>query len=130
MIVYQTVYEGFFVGVVNADPDPLEQGKWLIPGGCVEVAPPDLLVGQSAKWSKGRWTIVDPEPEPAPEPEPEPPTPEELAAIAQTNRQAAFQSEADPLFFKWQAGEGTEAEWLAKREEIRNRFPYPSDAPN
>jgi len=40
-------------------------------------------------------------------------------------RAAAFQSEADPLFFKWQAGEGTEAEWLAKREGIRNRFPYP-----
>lgn len=34
---------------------------------------------------------------------------------------------ADPLFFKWQAGEGTEAEWLAKREEIRTRFPYPSE---
>lgn len=40
------------------------------------------------------------------------------------SRAAAFAAEADPLFFKWQAGEGTEAEWLAKREEIRARFPY------
>jgi hypothetical protein len=48
------------------------------------------------------------------------PTREEQEA----NRQAAFQREADPLFFKWQAGEGTEADWLAKREEIRLRYPY------
>jgi hypothetical protein len=53
-----------------------------------------------------------------------------LQAEQEAQRQAAFQSEADPLFFKWQAGEGTEAEWLAKREEIRNRFPYPTDAPD
>lgn len=38
-------------------------------------------------------------------------------------RQMAYQKEADPLFFKWQAGEGTEADWLAKREEIRIRYP-------
>jgi hypothetical protein len=53
-------------------------------------------------------------------------TPEELKVIAETNRQAAYIQEADPLFFKWQAGESTEAEWLAKREEIRARFPYPA----
>ena len=55
------------------------------------------------------------------------PTHEELVAIAQANRQVAFQSEADPLFFKWQAGEGTQEEWLAKREEIRLRYPYPTE---
>jgi hypothetical protein len=43
----------------------------------------------------------------------------------QNNRQAAFTKEADPLFFKWQAGEGTEEEWKTKRQEIRDRFPYP-----
>jgi len=42
----------------------------------------------------------------------------------QTLRHEAFNKEADPLFFKWQAGEGTEEEWLLKREEIRERFPY------
>lgn len=59
----------------------------------------------------------------------------EIAAIDAVNaptrekqeaaRQAAFAAEADPLFFKWQAGEATEEEWKAKRQEIRDRFPYP-----
>lgn len=40
------------------------------------------------------------------------------------SRLVAFQQEADPLYFKWKAGEGTEEEWLAKREEIRNNYPY------
>jgi hypothetical protein len=48
-------------------------------------------------------------------------------AAAEFNRQAAYTQEADPLFFKWQAGEGTEQEWLAKREEIRSRYPYPEE---
>jgi hypothetical protein len=50
-----------------------------------------------------------------------PPTIEEQQAA----RQSAFQREADPLFFKWQAGEGTEEDWQAKRAEIRDRYPYP-----
>ena len=48
-------------------------------------------------------------------------------AAAESNRQAAYTQEADPLFFKWQAGEGTEQEWLEKREEIRARYPYPEE---
>ena len=46
---------------------------------------------------------------------------------AEANRATAFRSEADPLFFKWQAGEGTEAEWRAARDAIRARFPYPDE---
>ena len=46
------------------------------------------------------------------------------------NRQAAYTQEADPLFFKWQAGEATKEEWEAKREEIRQRFPYPERTDN
>ena len=45
------------------------------------------------------------------------------AAEAEASRKAAYQTEADPLFFKWQAGEGTQEEWQAKREEIRQRYP-------
>jgi hypothetical protein len=48
-------------------------------------------------------------------------------AAAKSSRNAAYAAEADPLFFKWQAGEGTEQEWLAKREEIRSRYPYPEE---
>jgi hypothetical protein len=43
------------------------------------------------------------------------------------NRSVAYTAESDPLFFKAQAGEVDEAEWLAKREEIRARFPYPTE---
>ena len=53
------------------------------------------------------------------------PTKEEQEA----KRQAAYTAEADPLFFKWQAGEATEAEWKAKRQEIRDRYPYPEVKP-
>ena len=60
-----------------------------------------------------------------PPPAPPAPTPDELRAAAEAARQSAFQREADPLFFKWQAGEGTEEAWQAKRAEIRERYPYP-----
>lgn len=40
-------------------------------------------------------------------------------------RAAAYAAEADPLFFKYNAGEVSKEEWIAKREEIRTRFPYP-----
>ena len=43
---------------------------------------------------------------------------------ARAARHADFIAEADPLFMKWQAGEGTEEEWLSKRQEIRDRHPY------
>jgi hypothetical protein len=48
-------------------------------------------------------------------------------ADQETRRRAAYTADADPLFFKWQAGEGTEADWLAKRREIRDRYPYPAE---
>lgn len=48
-------------------------------------------------------------------------------AKAESLRKAAYTNEADPLFFKWQAGEGTEQDWLAKRDEIRARYPYPEE---
>lgn len=48
-------------------------------------------------------------------------------AEQEAKRHAAYTEEADPLYFKWQAGEGTEEEWLAKRQEIRDRYPYPAE---
>jgi hypothetical protein len=48
-------------------------------------------------------------------------------ASAQAQRQVAYTTEADPLFFKWQAGEGSKQDWEAKREEIRVRYPYAGD---
>jgi hypothetical protein len=74
MQVFQTDEDGFFVGVTMADPDPMVPGNWLIPGGCVTVAPPSVNDRQRTQWAGNEWTIVT-EPEPAPEPEP---TPEEM----------------------------------------------------
>ena len=53
------------------------------------------------------------------------PNTETLRQEQEAKRQAAFQREADPLFFRWQAGEGNEQAWQAKRQEIRERYPYP-----
>ena len=52
----------------------------------------------------------------------------ELAlAVVHRSRQAAYQVESDPLFFAAQRGdEGvSEADWLAKVAEIKQRFPLP-----
>lgn len=54
-----------------------------------------------------------------------PPEPLPTREQQEAARQSAFAAEADPLFFQWQAGEATEEEWKAKRQEIRDRYPYP-----
>lgn len=38
-------------------------------------------------------------------------------------RRVAYEIEADPLFFKMQRGEATQEQWLAKIQEIKQRFP-------
>lgn len=67
------------------------------------------------------------------------PTPEELAEReayeagaydrevlqVQAQRQSAYQRIADPLFFKYQAGEATKEEWLAARKAVEEAHPYP-----
>ena len=42
-------------------------------------------------------------------------------------RQAAYQRESDPIFFSYQRGEATEAEWLAAVEGVKVTHPYPVD---
>ena len=42
---------------------------------------------------------------------------------AERNRQVAYITEADPLFFKAQRGEATMEEWQAKVAEIKARYP-------
>lgn len=49
----------------------------------------------------------------------------ERAFIEETRRQA-YQREADPLFFGWQRGDNTEAEWLAAVDKIKADYPYPT----
>jgi hypothetical protein len=45
----------------------------------------------------------------------------------QTQRQAAYQAEADPIFFESQRDPAVKVEtWQAKVEEIKARYPYPA----
>lgn len=40
-------------------------------------------------------------------------------------RQVAYQQSADPLFFEYQRGDKTEAEWLAAVQAVKDAHPYP-----
>jgi len=58
-IVYQTDYLGIFIGAVKAEESPLEEGVYLIPGGCVEIAPPAVPEHKAAWWNGKAWQLVD-----------------------------------------------------------------------
>lgn len=97
-----------------------------IPGDAVEVSESDyqaLMEGQAA----GKVIVANVAGHPILTNAPAP-TPEEVAAARATSRQAAYASEADPLFFKAQRGEATMEEWLAKVAEIKARYPENSSA--
>ncbi|AVD81229.1 hypothetical protein C4Q28_03145 [Pseudomonas sp. SWI6] len=57
--VFQTDGRGIYVGTTHADPSPLEPGAWLIPGGCVEVAPPEIPEHKAAYWNGAAWELVN-----------------------------------------------------------------------
>ena len=46
-------------------------------------------------------------------------------AEVENQRKAAYQQEADPLFFSYQRGETTEQEWLDAVQSVKDRYPYP-----
>jgi len=58
-VVYQTDALGIFIGEAIADRSPLEDGVWLIPGGCVEVAPPSVPAFKAARWMGTKWQLID-----------------------------------------------------------------------
>ncbi len=58
-IVYQTDHLGIYTGQAYADASPLEDGVWLIPRGCVEVAPPAVPEFKAAHWDGQRWQLID-----------------------------------------------------------------------
>lgn len=122
--VFQTGDNGVFIGATEADESPLEPGVFLIPGGCVEVAPPAANDNEIQRWTGGGW-VVEPRPvEPEqPNEDPEPMTIEYVQAI----RRNAYRSESDPLFMEWQYDQTAEAEqaWCDKVIEIKARYPLP-----
>jgi hypothetical protein len=104
---------GFYhpdVGYWQTVSDPTAETLAAYPAGTVEVP---LKPGDNSDWVDGEWVSV--------------PVAAPTKAAQEAARKAAYKAETDPLFFQWQAGEGTEADWLAKRQEIRDRYPYPTE---
>ena len=46
-------------------------------------------------------------------------------AQVESARAVAYRETADPLFFQYQRGEVTEADWLAAVEAVKDAHPYP-----
>lgn len=51
-------------------------------------------------------------------------TPKAIEKIKE-QRRLAYSKESDPIFFKWQRGEATEAEYLDSVEQVKLKYPYP-----
>ena len=63
-VCYQTRYEdGVFVGTALAELDPREPSRLVLPGACVETAPPPYPGGCQARWSNGVWVIENAPPQ-------------------------------------------------------------------
>ena len=57
--VYQYNLSGLYVGTTIADESPLEPGVFLIPGGAVEIAPPDQWPeDQWPRWTGVQWQLI------------------------------------------------------------------------
>jgi hypothetical protein len=50
---------------------------------------------------------------------------EEPRAQVEAARLAAYEKQSDPLYFKWQRGDGTEQEWLDAVAAVKTANPYP-----
>lgn len=46
-------------------------------------------------------------------------------AQVEAARLAAYEKQSDPLYFKWQRGDGTEQEWLDAVAAVKAANPYP-----
>jgi hypothetical protein len=46
-------------------------------------------------------------------------------AAVEAARLAAYEKNSDPVFFRWQRGDATEAEWRAAVEAVKTSHPYP-----
>ena len=98
-----------------------EVGPYQALPRCSLTPPTETTGTEVAQWQGTAWVVL---PEyPVPPPTPLPSNDEQRVA-----RQAAYQREADPIFFMSQRGEATQEEWQAKITEIKERYPYYYDA--
>jgi hypothetical protein len=98
--------------VVIGDGKPGDE--WLSANpDAVEVTGLDPMPGIGTGWSYSDGVWVEPEPEPL------------TVERVERNRQSAYQTTADPLFFGWQRGENTEQAWLDAVQAVKDAHPYP-----
>lgn len=60
MLVYNyhpTTHE--YIGLNEADEDPLDKGKWLIPANATTITPPEPSEGKFRAFIDGVWSFVD-----------------------------------------------------------------------
>ena len=85
----------------------------------IDVDPPSTMTSHMWKWVDGKWECLDPDLllvfENAQK--------EKYNEKQSKARAAAYKEEADPIFFKSQRGEVAIEDWLAKIQEIKNRYP-------
>ncbi len=121
--VYRVV-NGFYAGehvLDKGDLNPRAPDTWLIPAGCVTVAPPDLRDGEQARWDGGAW-VIEAVPETAPAAEPEIgihhiPQAQQADTIPQ-KRRATYPGVGDPLDAILKAFESLAAQGIHLPEEL------------
>ncbi|MET3602211.1 DUF4376 domain-containing protein [Martelella mangrovi] len=57
-IYHFSVETGEYLGKRKADPDPLVEGRFLIPANAVTVAPPTAGPYEASVFAEGRWSLV------------------------------------------------------------------------
>ena len=50
---------------------------------------------------------------------------ENQVALVEQARLVAYEQQSDPIFFKWQRGDATEAEWREAVAKVKAENPYP-----
>jgi hypothetical protein len=55
MKAYIVDNNGYHIGERQCQPSPLEPGKFLIPGGCIEIPPIETGENEIAKWDGKKW---------------------------------------------------------------------------
>lgn len=59
MRIYHHDQAGFYLGASDADPSPLEPGKFLVPARAVTTPPPDDLPEDHVpRWNGAEWKAV------------------------------------------------------------------------
>jgi hypothetical protein len=106
-------------GRTRTDPSSFTADEIADAGYVAAPDKPQLVEHQWLSWSGTEWVVhTKTQEEIAYE---EQVKAEQAAQQRDEQRRLDYQKEADPLFFKWQRGEGTQEAWLAKVAEIKAR---------